>query len=485
MTMHIRKELAKGTFWTAVGSYSHYIFAFVISAILSRMLTPADFGVVSMVMVYTGFVDMLAEFGISATVVQKRTLDRLGLSTVFWFTALLGVVLTGVSVLLAPAIETFFDFDGLGVVVQVMSIKLLFVSLSSVPQGLLQKELAFKKLAILEVLTTVLSGTTGIILAFMGWGYWALVAQGVSLRFFRSIGYFWMTKWLPMFKVQVDAIREIIGFSGNLLGFRMINYWARNVDNLLIGRTLGSVQLGFYNQAYTLMMYPIRMLSSVINPSLQPVFATAQDEPEKIAPTYLLLLEMIALITFPLGIFLFLFAGPVIRVLWGNQWDASVPVFEVLAFLTMIQPLMATSGSVFIARNKAQLLFRLGAVTSVIIIAGIAAGSAFGILGVATGYAITYWGLATPLTLYYLAKTLEIKLKQMLKLFIKPVIITLILVPALWLFRSRNFPWSNVGLVAGAGTLALVIWAGVGFILYRKQFQTILQVLRLRYHAKV
>jgi PST family polysaccharide transporter len=311
------------------------------------------------------------------------------------------------------------------------------------------------------------------------------VAQGVSLRFFRAIGYFWMTKWLPMFKVQVDAIREIIGFSGNLLGFRMINYWARNVDNLLIGRTLGSVQLGFYNQAYTLMMYPIRMLSSVINPSLQPVFATAQDEPEKIAPTYLLLLEMIALITFPLGIFLFLFAGPVIRVLWGNQWDASVPVFEVLAFLTMIQPLMATSGSVFIARNKAQLLFRLGSVTSVIIIAGIAAGSVFGIVGVAAGYAITYWGLATPLTLYYLSKTLEIKHKQMLKLFVKPVIITLILVPALWFFRSLNFPWPNVGIVAGAGTLALVIWAGAGFALYRKQFQTILQVLRLRYHAKV
>ncbi len=483
--MHIRKELAKGTFWTAVGSYSHYVFAFVISAILARLLTPDDFGVVSMVLVYTGFVDMLAEFGISATVVQKRYLDRLGLSTVFWISALIGVLLTGISIILAPVIEGFFDFDGLRLVIQVMSIKLLFVSLSSVPQGLLQKELAFKKLALLEILTTIFSGITGIVLAFLGWGYWALVAQGVSLRLFRVIGFFLMTKWLPLFKLQLDIVKDILGFSGNLLGFRMINYWARNVDNLLIGRTLGSEQLGFYNQAYTLMMYPIRLLSSVLNPSIQPVFATAQDEPERIAPTYLLLLELIALITFPLSVFLHLFAGPVIRVLWGNQWDASIPVFEVLAFLTMVQPILATSGSVFIARNKARLLFRLGAVTSIVIITGIVAGSFFGIVGVATGYAIAYLVLATPLTLYFLAKTLEIKLRAMLAIFVKPTIIAIILTPVIFGFKSLNLAWVDIAILAGAAVISLIIWMGVSYGLYRNRLKSIIEVLRLRFNAKV
>lgn len=482
--MHIRKELAKGTFWTAVGSYSRYFFSFLVSAILARLLVPDDFGVVSMVLVYTGFVDLLAEFGISATVVQKRYLDRRGLSTVFWFAALIGVTLTGISVLLAPVIESFFDFAGLSVVVQVMSINLLLVSLATVPQGLMQQKLAFKQLAVLEIITTILSGIVGITLALQGWGYWALVIQGISTKAFSLIGYFVFTRWLPFFTIQVETIRDIISFSGNLLGFRMINYWSRNADNLLIGRTLGSTQLGFYNQAYTLMMYPIRMLSSVINPSIQPVFATAQDEPQRIAPTYLLLLELIAMITFPMGIFLHLFAGPVIRVLWGNQWEASIPVFEVLAFLTMVQPILATSGSVFIARNKARLLFGLGTLTSVIIIAGIAIGSLFGILGVATGYAIAYLLLATPLTLYYLSKTIEVKLTQMLAIFIKPAIITICLTPMLFIFRSLKLPWLDIGIVAGAAGIFLVLWTSVSFGLYRNQLKTIFDLLRLRFNAK-
>jgi teichuronic acid exporter len=397
---------------------------------------------------------------------------------------LIGLLLTGVSILLAPVIEAFFDFDGLRVVVQVMSIKLLLVSLGTVPQGLLQKRLAFKKIAVIEILTTLLSGIIGIVLAFLGWGYWALVIQGISLRMFRVVGYFMCTKWLPLFTLEIESLKDVIGFSGNLLGFRVINYWARNADNLLIGRFLGSVQLGFYNQAYTLMMYPIRMLTSIINPAIQPVFATAQDEPQKIAPTYLLLLELIALITFPLGIFLHLFAGPVIRVLWGNQWDASIPIFEVLAFLTMIQPVISTSGSVFVARNKAKLLFRLGAVTSIIIIAGIAFGLSYGLVGVAAGYAIAYWSMAFPLTFFFLAQTIEVRLTQMLAIFVKPSLIALAITPILFWFRGLNLPWANISIVGCAGIISLIIWLGASYGLYRKQYHTILELLRMRFHAK-
>lgn len=483
--MQIRKELVKGTFWTAVGSYSHYIFAFITSAILARLLEPADFGVVSMVLVYTGFVDLLAEFGISATVVQKRFLDQTGLSTVFWFATLIGVVLTGITVLIAPALESFFSFSGLSLVVQVMSIKLLLVSLATVPQGLLQKKLAFKQLAALEISTTVLAGITGITLAFLGWGYWALVAQGISLRLFRVLGLFFITKWLPLFRLQLDIVREVIDFSSNLLGFRMINYWTRNVDNLLIGRTLGSVQLGYYNQAYTLMMYPIRMLSSIINPSIQPVFATSQDEPERIAPTYLLLIELIALITLPLGLFLLIFAGPVIRVLWGSQWEASIPVFEILALLTMVQPVQSTTGSVFVAMNQVKLLFRLAAVTSIVIIIGIAAGLRFGLVGVATGYTVAFILFSTPLTFFYLARTLKVKLSHLLGVFIKPAVIAVILMPALLVFRSLNLPWVDIGITATAAFIMAVIWTGLTYLFYRREYKRILELLRVRHNAKV
>ncbi|HET59688.1 MAG TPA: hypothetical protein ENN32_04905, partial [Chloroflexi bacterium] len=200
--MSIRRELVKGTVWTAVGRYSHYLFQIVVSAILARLLEPSDFGVVSMVLVYTGFVDLLAEFGISATVVQKRYLDRTGLSTVFWLAGFIAVLLTGISILLSPAIEAFFSFDGLRLVVQVMSLNLLLVGLGTVPQGLMQQRLAFKQLAILEIITTILGGMIGILLAFQGWGYWALIIQAISIRLSRGIGLFLYTRWLPLLTIK-------------------------------------------------------------------------------------------------------------------------------------------------------------------------------------------------------------------------------------------------------------------------------------------
>lgn len=482
--MNIRRELLKGSFWTAIGRYSHYIFAFVVSAILARLLKPSDFGIVSMVLVYTGFIDLLAEFGISATVVQKRYLDHAGLSTVFWFASALALFLTGISILFAPLIELFFDFEGLRVVVQVMSINLLFVGLGTVPQGIMQQHLNFKQLAKLEIITTILSGTFGIVFAFLGWGYWALVLQNISLRFFRVVGLFLYTHWLPMFTIQWKSMRDVMGFSGNILGFRAINYWARNADNLLVGRFLGSAQLGFYNQAYKLMMYPIQMLTNIITPSIQPVFATEQDDPSKIASVYLHLLELIALITFPLGVYFSLFAGPLIRVFWGNQWNNSIPVFEVLAVLTMFQPIVSTSGSVFLARNKANLLFKLGTVNAIVMIIGIAVGLNFGIVGVATGYAISYLAIVFPLTIYFLARSLELNPGKMFSIFIKPMIIASILVPTLFVFRTIKIPGGDIGRMFGAAIITALICLGVAYLFYRDQILSTIKTIKAEYYAK-
>jgi O-antigen/teichoic acid export membrane protein len=479
--LNIGHELVKGTVWTAIGRYIHFFFQIGITAVLARLLEPADFGVVGMVVVYTGFVDLLAEFGLSATIVQKRYLDREGLSTVFWLSTLIGLILMGVTLLLSPLIEAFFDFEGLRIVIQVMSITLLLSAMSVVLHGKLQQRLAFKELAITEIFTSALAGCVGIVLAFQGWGYWALVLQGISFKLFRLVWLYFYERWLPLFTIKPSVMRDVFSFSGNVLGFRSINYWARNADNLLVGRFLGAAQLGFYNQAYKLMMYPIQLITNIITPSLQPVFATVQDEPRKMTPAYLKILELVALITFPTGLFLSLFAGPIIRLLWGDQWIESIPVFEVLAILTMFQPVVSTSGSVFLARNRANLLFKLGIVNSLIMIAGISIGLAFGIVGVAYGYAIAYLSLVFPITIYFLARTLDEKPYKLFFVFLKPLFITLLLAPVLFFVRSIQFPWGDIGMLGSAAMGTLIFGLAGSLLFYRDYLWLATNKLRLIY----
>lgn len=471
--MNIKRELFNGIRWTAIGKYGHYLFSLLTSAILARLLTPADFGIVSMVLVYTGFVDMFAEFGLSVTVIQKKHFDRKDLSTVFWLAAAIGSFLMGISIMFAPLIEMFFNFDGLRIVVQVMSIKILLVSLDTVPRGLLRRELAFKQLSIIEIVVNVVSGVLGVLLAFLGWGYWALVAQNVTNKLFQLMGMFFVTRFIPQLTINKGVIKDLLGFSGNVLGSNAINYWARNVDSLLIGRFLGSISLGFYNQAFKLTKYPADLLGRLITPSIQPVFASLQDEPDKIATFYLKIIELLALITFPLGVFSLLFAGPIIRILWGSQWEASIPIFEVLAVLAMLEPVVATAGPIFLARNRPDTLFKVVFAKSIFIIFGVIIGLNFNLIGVAVGYASAYTVLVFPLMMLFLAKTLEIHLKKVLIVFLKPGLVAVLMALILLAVKQLQLFSGDLGILFIAGLAALGVWLPALLLLYRTELEII------------
>lgn len=405
--MSILRNLLGGTFWTGVGRYLHYAAQIAVTAVLARLLDPSDFGILSMVVVYTGFVTVLAEAGLGWAVVQKRDLDDAALSTVFWFAVLVSAALVGFSLAVAPLIERFYEFDGLAVVVRVLSINLLLVGLCSVPEGRLRKQLKFKPLAAIDILSALLSGAAAILLALRGIGYWALVGQQIGYLALRFGLLLLFGRWAPRLRLRWRVVRKVVGFSGYMAGFSAINYWARNADNLMVGKFLGAVQLGFYNQAYKLMMVPLQLISGVVNPALFPVFSAVQDDKPQMAAAYLKLLRLIALLSFSVGVYFYLTAEEIIVALWGDKWQAAIPVFEVLALLSAIQPLASTTGGVFAATGQARRLFWLGVVNSAIMISGMVAGLPYGIVGVAAGYALAYTALSFPLTMWLALRTID------------------------------------------------------------------------------
>ncbi len=397
--INIRSALIGGTFWIAVGRYSQSAVSLGVTAVLARLLDPSDFGVLAMVVVYTGFVTLLAEAGIGATVIQKRELDDKALSTAFWFVTLLSLTFAIFTIIIAPFIEAFFAFPGLALVVQVMSITLLLAGMGSVPDGRLRRALRFKQVAAIEIVSPLLSGVVAIFLAFEGAGYWALVFQVIIAMIIRLIGLLAFNRWLPQFVFEVQVLRQILGFSGYVVGFNGVNYWARNADKLLIGRFLDAIQLGLYDLAYKLMMLPMQLITSIVNSTLHPVFSSIQDDLPRMRNAYLQVLKPILGISFLLAAFMFIWASEIVMTVFGPNWESSIPVFQILVIVSGLQLATATTGSVLLATGRAALFFKMGIVSSVIYVIGFLVSVEFGIVAVALSYVVTNF-VVCPAVLY-------------------------------------------------------------------------------------
>jgi PST family polysaccharide transporter len=419
----------KATLWSAFGVYTNRFLALGIAAVLSRLLTPKDFGIIAMVTVVSGFMSIFADAGIGSAVVQFRDFKVKEHQSLFSLSLLLGFLLAGLLAFGSSFVAFFFDNPDLQQVAAVMALAFPCSTLGIVPHGILQREMRFREVAVVKITAAIIAGLIGIIMAFTGWGYWALVTQALTNSFLISLTFLILARLAPIPRWDVTVIQKIFGYSGNLTLFSMINYWARNLDNLLIGKFIGSESLGFYNRAYQLMMLPLSMLTSVITPVLHSALAERQNDIPAMYQGYRKVIRLIALVSIPGMTFAVIMAPELIRVVWGDQWDQTIPVFAILGLNGLFQPIMSTTGTVFLARNKAHWLFRCGVISTILYCSGIVLGLPYGIMGVAAGYTIASNMFVLPLMFFIFVKLLHGKFIDFVKVIQFPCLFSLIFSP--------------------------------------------------------
>lgn len=458
------QQLASGTFWIGVGRYSQYAFQLGVAALLARLVEPAEFGVVGMVLVYTGFMTVLSDAGVGGAVVQLRDLDDDAMATAFWMSGGLGAVMALAGVASAGWVEAFFRQPGVGEVMRWMSLCALFMGVAVVPYSRLRREMRFRAVAASDLLGTVGGGILGVGLAFGGAGVWALVAQAVGLGAIRAAAVFLLDRWWPSLRWSTKDAWRILSYGGPVLAFSSINFWARTGDNLMVGRYLGATALGYYSQAYRLMVLPITLTTAVMNPVLHPVLAALHKDVGAMREVYLRAIEFLAVASTLCAVILAGAADLIVLVLYGPGWEEAVPVLQVLAVTTIFQPLISTSGSVFMSRNQTRLLLVIGTINSVAMLGAMAAGLPFGIVGVASGFLLSYLLLVTPLTAFFMARSLGIDAVTGLRVFLRPATFGLLGGIALFAVRVVVPPWEawvELGLVGGvvlAVTVPLLVW---------------------------
>ena len=384
-----REKTLSGLNWSVLTQVVRQVLQFGIGVLLARLLTPEAYGLIGMVVVFTGFAGIFKDIGLGAALIQKQDAEPIHYTTVFWTNVLLGLCLSLLFIGLAPWISAFYDKPLLQPLTIFLAFNFLVDAFGIVQRMHLNKALDFRRLSFLEISTMLVSGTVAISLALFGYGVWSLAVQSVLGSLLSVLILWWMNDWRPSFRFSTDALGELWGFSSNLLGFSTLNYWIRNADNLLIGRFLGSGALGLYSKAYGLMLLPLRSISRTIGRVMFPAFSTIQHDPDRIARVYLRMTRTIALITFPMMLGLIAVSDAFVLGVFGPQWQEMIPVLQLLCGVGMIQSIGTLNGNLYQAMGRTDLQLRVGGTVGVTGVAAISIGIWVGdVIAVALAYTI-------------------------------------------------------------------------------------------------
>lgn len=384
----IKNSISKGVAWSGISQIGLQISGFVISIILARLLTPADFGLVGMVVIFTGFAGIFSELGYGAALIQNQSVEERHYSSIFWLSLATGIILTALLIFASPWIADFYNEKRLVLLTKLIAINFSIGALNIVQQARLTKELAFKKLAYIEITATIIAGAVATYFALMGIGVYALVWQ-MLMRTFISVVLMWIsTNWIPKLIFDRKAVMELFRFSANLLGFQVFNYWIRNTDNLLIGKFIGTAGLGVYSRAYSLMLLPITQISRAINRVMFPAMSKIQNDKPWVKSIFLRTISSIALISFPMMLGLLVVADKFILTLYGQKWAEVIPILQILCIVGLFQSIANPVGVIYNSQGRTDWQLWWGIFSGILTIIAFAIGLKWGVIGVATAYSI-------------------------------------------------------------------------------------------------
>jgi len=398
------RRTARGGAVTLLTQFFKFVFSIAGTIVLSRLLTPEDYGLVGMVAVVTGLVLMFKDLGLSSATIQKDEINAAQISTLFWVNMCLSTAVMLLTVAISPFVSWFYGEPRLRLITIALSIGFLFGGLTVQHEALLRRNMRFSVLAIAETLSLILGLLIGVSLAWKGTAYWALVCSQLGQGLTYAILIWLFCKWRPGLPVRNSGVRRMLAFGRNLTGFSILNYFARNLDNMLVGRFWGSGQLGLYARAYQLLILPIDQINAPLTAVAVPALSRLCDAPERYRAAYLRLLDKVAMLTMPLMAFMIVTSDWVVLLLLGPKWLGVSRIFSLLGISGIVQPICNTSGWLFISQDRTQHLFQWGLIGATIVIISILVGLPWGAVGVAASYSLTFTFVITPLLFWFVCR---------------------------------------------------------------------------------
>ena len=432
--------------------------------VLARLLTPGEYGLVGMVLPVTEFVLMFRDMGLSTATVQRAQVNHAQISTLFWVNIAIGVMLAAITVGLAPVIAWFYGDLRLTWITVALAVGLVFGGLTIQHHALLRRQMRFVSLAVIEVAGVSVGIMTAILAACLGAGYWSLVLMHLAIPATTAVGVWVFLGWRPGWPHLRCGVRSMLNFGRDVIGFRMVNYFAMQSDKILIGRFCGADVLGLYGRAYGLLMMPLTQMTWPITSVALPVLSRIQDEPEKYRSYYARLVQLLSFVSMPMVVFLAVYSKSIINVVLGDQWAGASQIFQVLAITAFIQPLSSTTIVVMVSLGYSGRLLKFGIVNSAVVVLSFAVGIRWGVIGVAAAYAVANYVVLLPGLWYCFHKT-PVSVWTFLAAIVRPAIASLVTALAIILIRPYLLHLPAIAIVGIsfviAASIYLLVWVSM------------------------
>lgn len=389
---NLKQKATSGMMWTALQKYSTMLVSFISGIILARLLTPFDYGCIGMLAIFMVIAEAFISGGFGSALIQKKNPTQEDYSTVFYWNLGMAILMYGILFLSAPAVARFYKIPLLCDVLRVQGLVLFIYAFNIVQRNQLRKKLNFKILSIVSIITSVISLSITIFMAYSGYGVWALVASNLISAAIPAIVFWFFIKWRPIWTFSWKSFRELFSFGFYMFLTNLLNTIGQQIQGLLIGKFYNPSTMGYYSKANGVERLASTSISGVVTSVTFPLYSQAQDNLQILSNMIRRMTMTLSYITFPLMFILLLCAKPIFVLLYSDRWLQSVPFFQVLCIAGLAHCLQGINNQSIAAIGKSRVMFIWMVVKRIIGISAVVGGLLlFGMKGLLVGMVFNSW----------------------------------------------------------------------------------------------
>ncbi|WDF46963.1 lipopolysaccharide biosynthesis protein [Chryseobacterium sp. KACC 21268] len=387
--MSLKKQALSGLVWTFGQQFGTQLINFFISLILARVLLPSDFGIIAMFSVVISISTTLVDGGMASSLIRSNDADDSDLSTVFWFNFFASIILYILIFLFAPLIANFYKLALLVPIIRVYGLLLIIKSLTTVQAIRFTKDLDFKTSFKIQLPSLIIGGILGVVLAYYGFGVWALVYYPLIQSLISTVQYWMYSDWKPSLIFNRVKFKYHFNFGYKMTISSLLETVFNNIYTIVIGKVFSPTQLGYYSRADNLKQLPITNLSNALNKVTFPLFAKLGDDDVKLKDVYKKIMKLVIFIIAPILLMAIVIAEPLIRFLLTEKWLPAVPYFQILSLAGILYPIHSYNLNILMVKGKSDLFLKLEIVKKILIVCVLLISLNYGIMGILWGQVFT------------------------------------------------------------------------------------------------
>lgn len=469
--MSVKNQVLSGVVWSYVQQFSTQLINFGVSLLLARLLTPKDFGVMGLIYVFIGVGNVLIDSGFSQSIIRTKDSDDKDLSTIFFSNLMMSVVVYGIVFFSAPYIAQYYKVEELTSIVRVFSLTFIISAFSAVQSAVLTKQMKFRTQTVIAIPSIIISGITGVVLAYLGFGVWSLVWAGLAKVFVNTVQLWAYNNWRPMMVFCKERFKKHFSFGYKLTLTSIMDTLFVNIYPIFIGRIFSVGQVGLYTQAETLRQLPVSNVTGAIAKVTLPFFASIQDDNAKLKDAYNRITVLVLFILAPVLVYMSVLAKPLLVFLFSEKWTEAAPFLTILCYAGLLPLVNNYNINIIKVKGKSGALLKIEIVNKLFLLLMIFAFLRFGIYGLIWSKVLSSVFSFT-ISSYYCGRLINFSLLDQVKSFLPLLIITVIsAVPVYFIdfFAQENQMLLIVRLIS-ASLAGLIVYLGLVYLFEKRVF---------------